>query len=59
MLGVLWFLATVCGGFIYLMGSPLAHVLNVAELAAAAVPVGTIFSAWVVYLVASLTSSLS
>lgn len=58
-LGVLWFFGTVAGGFIYLVGSPLAHVLSVAELAAAAVPVGAIFSAWAVYLVASLSSNLS
>ncbi len=59
MLGLVWFLGTVCGAFMYLMGSPLASVLNVAELAAAAVPVGAIFAAWVVYLVAALSSNLS
>lgn len=59
MLGVLWFLATVAGAFMYLMASPLASVLNVAELAAAAVPVGAIFAAWVVYAIAALTSNLS
>ena len=57
--GVLWFFGTVAGAFMYLLGTPLAHVLSLAELAALAVPVGAIGAAWVVYLVASLSSSLS
>jgi hypothetical protein len=57
--GVLWFWGSVVGGFIYLVGSPLAGALSVGELAAAAVPVGTITAAWVVYLIACITSSLA
>ena len=57
--GVLWFVGCAAGGFIYLVGSPLANALSVGELAAAAVPVGTIASAWVVYVVACLFSSLA
>lgn len=57
--GVLWFLGTVCGAFMCLVGSPMACVMSVAELAAASVPVGAIVSAWAVYLVASLSSNLA
>ena len=57
-LGVVWFLGCVLGGFIYLVGSPLASVLSLGELAAAAVPVGTIAAAWVAFIVASLFSNL-
>ena len=56
--GVLWVIGCVVGGFIYLVSSPLASSLSVGELAAAAVPVGTITAAWIVYIVACLFSSL-
>jgi hypothetical protein len=42
MLSLLWYGATVTGAFIWLLGSPLHPYLSVGELAAAAIPVGTI-----------------
>ena len=58
MLGVWWYLSTLVGAFIWLVGSPLSEHLGLSELAAAAVPVGTIGSAWVIYLVACALGSL-
>lgn len=57
--GLLWFWGCVAGGFIYLVASPISSLLSIGELIAAAVPVGTIAAAWIVYLVACIYSSLA
>ena len=58
-LGVLWFFATTAGGFIYLVASPVGTTLSLVELAAGAVPVGTLAAAWSVYIIAGRVSSLA
>jgi hypothetical protein len=57
-LGVLWLFTTFGYGFVWLCGSPLGSLLSLSELAAASIPFGAIFSAWIVYLVACALSSI-
>ena len=57
-LGVWWYLATLAGAFVWLVGSPLSELLSLSELAAAAIPVGTVCAAWIIYLVACAFGSL-
>lgn len=63
-LGVTWYIGTILAAFMWLMGSPLygepgkPKRMSVAEIAAASIPVGTIFSAWIVYLVACCLSAI-
>jgi hypothetical protein len=56
LLGLLWFAASLAGAFIILVAR--LPRLNLIELLAGSVAVGTIGSAWAVYLVACLTSAI-
>lgn len=57
-LGLVWYFSTLVAAFVYLMGSPLAKLMSFTELVVAAIPLGTIAGAWIVYFVASLISNL-
>lgn len=57
-LGLLWYAATLVAAYIYLLGSTLGKLLSPTEAIFAAIPVGTICGAWVIYFIASLVSVL-
>jgi hypothetical protein len=58
MLGLLWYFATVFAAYVYILGSRLGSLISPTEAVFAAVPLGTIGGAWIVYFVASLISNL-
>lgn len=58
MIGLLWYFSTIVAAYVYLLGSRLGSLMTPTEAVFAAIPVGTIGGAWVVYFVASLISNL-
>ena len=58
-LGLAWYLGSLVAAFVWLLDSTLAPKLTLAELAFAAIPVGTIGGAWLVFLVACALSQLT
>jgi hypothetical protein len=58
MIGLLWYFSTIVAAYVYLLGSRLGNLITPTEAVFAAIPVGTIGGAWVVYFVASLISNL-
>ncbi len=57
MLAELWYLQTLVAAFVVLVAR-LGSALTLPELVAASVAVGTIIPAWIVYIVACLTSAI-
>ncbi len=57
MLAELWYLLTLGAAFVVLV-SRLGSTLTLTEHIAASVTVGTIVPAWIVYLIACLTSAI-
>ena len=58
-LGVWWYVSTLIAGLIWLIGSPLSDQLSLSELVATSIPVGTIASAWILYIAACAWGAIS
>ena len=55
--GLLWYAYCLAAAFVVLVARVAPH-LTLAEVLAATVPVGTVASAWIIFLVAVLTSAI-
>lgn len=58
MLGLVWYIGCLAGGFVWLGGSSIAAQLSMGELIAGSLVIGTIAPAYITYLIACCLSML-